>query len=366
MSNENCKSRGFNVGKKQTKNVAIHSIGICTAMDPLEWPSGEFLKKNISSISGSAISPSKASHCHEDFNPEGIYSSNLDARYWQAAARHALITKHDCSIPFGSSAPIQSNEIELVQHRWEELVNNIRRKSSSNASETVTNGIDNSGDLGMKSYVASDYDECDNLFVDHRRMASSINMDITDFIVNRCCISNNRQMEWSVISCPPGVQFQLHAHPNIELIYCIRGALYEVRMNGPPISRFFEEHGADGEDEKMSNVSGPELTHTQRSWSFGSLKEAQWLVNEVGSIHKSFTSSKSDGGCDLLVLWGGSHANIHKPPVTPNIQKAVDLMDDRLKREFDTKTDNVFCCSETNENVISTTFLPESEKSGAF
>jgi hypothetical protein len=330
-------------GKPQNKKVEINMIGVCEPMNPVEWPSGEFLEKSIS---------------------EGFVDRNLDAKYWQAAVRYALLKKYGCSISLVNSSTIQVNEIQFVQQRWEELVNEVVcKKPDVNASEAVTNTSD-SGNFDVKKYVTSEKDEKDDRIGEHEVSTSSIKIDIIDFIKNQCCISNNRQMEWSLMLCPPGVQFQLHAHPNIELIYCLRGALYEVRMDGPPISRRFEKLGG-GENETTRNVAGPELTYSQRSWSFGTLKASQWLVNEVGSIHKSFTSSKSDGGCVLLVLWGGSHANIVEPPLTPNVQRAVDLMDKRLRGECSTENSDSFCCSEAG-SIISTTFLPESEKSGSF
>lgn len=237
----------------------------------------------------------------------------------------------------------------------------ICRKQCMNTHEAATNLIDNEV-LGAAS-VATEKKDFGESISECCEPASSINIDFMDFIVNQCCLSNNRQLEWSVMSCPPGVQFQLHAHPNIEVIYCIRGSLHEVRMNGPPVTRRFEEHGSD--NFSMTKVSGPELTYLQRSWSFGTLNSSQWLVNEVGSIHKSFTSSTSDGGCDLLVLWGGSHANISHPPITPNIQKAVDFMDGRLQMEnFSSENSDELCCFERNGTIITAKFLPESEKTG--
>jgi len=30
-------------------------------------------------------------------------------------------------------------------------------------------------------------------------------------------------LQWTVVDCPGGWQFQLHGHPNIELVLCFRG-----------------------------------------------------------------------------------------------------------------------------------------------
>ena len=179
--------------------------------------------------------------------------------------------------------------------------------------------------------------------------------DFIEFISTKCCKSNSRQLQWSVISCPRGVQFPLHAHPNIELIYCLRGELFELRMRGEPITRTFEKYKTADDSANNTNVVGPNMTDVMRTWSFGTLKAGEWLVNEVGSVHKSFTSVRSDGGCDLLVLWGGSHANILHPPVTPNIQKAVDTIEDK-QRIDDT------CCMNNIHQIVPETFLPDSER----
>ena len=46
--------------------------------------------------------------------------------------------------------------------------------------------------------------------------------------------SNDREMKWDIMSIEPNTSFRLHAHPNIELIYVIKGAInefrYEVRV----------------------------------------------------------------------------------------------------------------------------------------
>lgn len=341
MSNDSSTSLRENGGKSQSKKVVINLIGVCEAMDPFEWPSGEFLQKNICGhveLTKHSISTSEASRL-----------CNLDAKCWQAAARYSLLKKYGYSIPSISSSPIELtvNEIQIVQQRWNEVINEVNACSSD--------------DLDVNKFESAEKFENNDPI--REASVSTIEIDFVDFIKSQCCFSNNRRLEWSLMLCPPGVQFQLHAHPNIELIYCIRGALYEVRMNGPPLSRHFEKFGSGCGDNTMTKVAGPELTHVQRSWSFDTLRESQWLVNEVGSIHKSFTSSKSDGGCDLLVLWGGSHANISDPPITPNVQKAVDFIDERLRGDRSTEI-NEFCCSEGNVNAISATFLPESERSG--
>jgi hypothetical protein len=190
--------------------------------------------------------------------------------------------------------------------------------------------------------------------------------DLMDFVSSRCQTSNRRPMQWAFMTCPAGVQFALHAHPNLELVYCCTGALHEIRMDGAPIPHDYTAAAAaaglanltsgavesNQPNEPPHKVSGPSLTSLQRSWTFGTLSAGQWLVNEVGSIHKSFTATNATSPCRLLVCWGGSHANISHPPTTLDVNEAVSVMDRRL-----------CVCNERKEySAIAETFLPESER----
>lgn len=41
--------------------------------------------------------------------------------------------------------------------------------------------------------------------------------------------SNGREMKWDIMTIQPNTSFKLHAHPNIEIIYVIQGAIHEFR-----------------------------------------------------------------------------------------------------------------------------------------
>ena len=43
--------------------------------------------------------------------------------------------------------------------------------------------------------------------------------------------SNDRHLFWEIMKIAPNTSFSLHAHPNIEMIYVIEGAIYEYRKN---------------------------------------------------------------------------------------------------------------------------------------
>jgi hypothetical protein len=163
--------------------------------------------------------------------------------------------------------------------------------------------------------------------------------ELSDFF--QTSFSNNRPLQWALMDCGPACQFHLHAHPNMELVYCVRGDLHEIRMDGDPI-------------EVSSDGKGPSLIDSKRSWSFGTLRQGCWLVNEVGSIHKSFTATSSEG-CVLLVLWGGSHADIveGQEPAAVDVHGAVNQMDSKLTA----------CDCGKDATGIKEKFLPDSEKS---
>lgn len=141
-------------------------------------------------------------------------------------------------------------------------------------------------------------------------------------------------------------QFKLHAHPNLELIYSLKGTLHEIRMDGPPVGRQYDPHPTDPE-----KVVGPDFTNVSKTWKFGSFSTGEYLVNECGSVHKSFTATNGEGAV-LLTLWSGSHADIVHEPKDPSVQNAVDTMDEKLSS----------CSCTADWRSISQTFLPESER----
>ena len=215
--------------------------------------------------------------------------------YWQACARWALLSKYNIA---SSIDPYQKQD----DGTYKLVLNDDQIREISSLWESC---IDRDGDS-----------------------------DLSEFL--KTANSNARPLQWSLMSCGPGCQFKLHAHPNIELVYCVEGQLHEVRMDGDPLP--VESSGV-----------GPSVTSLHRSWSFATLQTGQWLVNEVGSIHKSFTSTSGDG-CVLLVLWGGGHADIAEEPSGFEVGKAVDQMDAKL-------------CQCNEGEILQETFLPNSERS---
>jgi hypothetical protein len=83
------------------------------------------------------------------------------------------------------------------------------------------------------------------------------------------------------------------------VIHVVRGNLYELRMLGPPPSREFPIAGMEGPD---LSALDPPPRFEERCMAEGSIN-----VNEIGSIHQSFTRGD---GATILCIWGGCHANI--------------------------------------------------------
>ena len=195
--------------------------------------------------------------------------------------------------------------------------------------------------------------ECDLARKNNLDASPSLCSDLGEFLSTGK--SNGRSLQWSILDCGPGCQFKLHSHPNLEIAYCVQGCLHEIRMDGSPLTREFESCSSD-DSSSGTILKGPNLSSLTRAWRFGTIVEGEWLVNELGSIHKSFTATNGEG-CLLLAFWGGSHADIpvNQEPTSVNVHEAVATMDRTLGD----------CTCRTKWSTIRETFLPESERSQA-
>jgi|UPI0005819CF4 hypothetical protein len=277
------------VGKE---DVVVNSYEVVEEIGD-NWPSGNMLQSVLAK--------------------EGIdfVEMEKDPLYWQVAARWSLLRMYGFpELPTGDHAYKKTSSGRTQLHLGDAEIDSIQNRWSS---------------------LSASQDDPKN--------------DLLELL--KTSKSNGRQLQWSVMDCAPGCQFNLHAHPNLELAYCAKGALHEIRMKGDPITKTFKKH-----PNKKCQLKGPTLTDLDRPWYFSTLSAGEWLVNEVGSIHKSFTATSGEG-CILLVLWGGSHANIleGEEPSRVNVQDALNKMDDKLGS------------CECRSGKLSETFLPESEKS---
>jgi len=106
--------------------------------------------------------------------------------------------------------------------------------------------------------------------------------------------SHGRQLRFDLMSILPNLSFSLHAHPNVEAIYVVKGAIHEYRYQGDDLNR--EVYQNDGVK--------PRLAAKADQFTRQHVAEGGWIINRPGSVHLSFTCSE---GAELLVLWSGSH-----------------------------------------------------------
>ena len=283
---------------KSRERVIIQEIvGLDVSKETLkDWPSGSALLQ--------AMLPTFAN-----------LLPSTDAEYWQMAARRALLV--ECGF-LPKDMKDSNGETLKVTDTWNKL---LEDEALSNEDNKSVNDLLEFFGAGGKS--------------------------------------NRRQLQWALMDCAPGCQFNLHAHPNLELVYCIKGELHEIRLDDDDhvITKDFatwEQSPNDNDDNTKKNpkVIGPSLMGCQRPWHFKTLSQGNWLVNRVGTIHKSFTATNGEG-CVLLTLWGGSHANI--PEELSVVTKAVQLVDEKL-------TTRCAACPSTGGDMIHETFLPDSER----
>lgn len=118
--------------------------------------------------------------------------------------------------------------------------------------------------------------------------------------------SNSRPMQWCRMQIAANLDFPLHAHPNIEVVYVAEGKFYEKRLGRVPTT---PEAIAQGEEYPIDLSEEPTTSFVEIAHESDS-----FLVNEIGSVHKSYTKQSP---CELLVLWGGCHLNIPRHLTPP-------------------------------------------------
>ena len=107
---------------------------------------------------------------------------------------------------------------------------------------------------------------------------------------------------------PRWTSFFVHQHPGIELVYLLRGSMHEIRLVEP---RHIERHCRQPQapfDLKDPSFRFERKLHTAR--------RGQWLCNEVGSVHQSFTE---DEDAVLLAIWPGQYVIFPEENLPTNI-----------------------------------------------
>ena len=121
--------------------------------------------------------------------------------------------------------------------------------------------------------------------------------------------SNGKKLKVCMMRIAPNTAFKLHAHPNIEIIYCLKGCIREYRLVGSPLNLADNRQVLDSNDLVTLN-NGRCFEYRACCSSSYILKYKDkgdkcqimgpFLFNETGSMHLSFTA---DEGCLLLVIW---------------------------------------------------------------
>jgi hypothetical protein len=368
-----------------------------------------------------------------------------DPCYYEYLIQKSLLEKYKVAMtPTTTTTTTTRNDDAMtkMRYRWKQVCRSIRQrqqqqKNGEMGCSTIRNTIkqknENCEETGNNHDVIENDEQQDTKTLHDPIM--NLPSELVRFIENRgITFSSSKQpsqddddeeqikndsknpavslsLFWSTLRCPAGLQFPLHSHPNLEIIICLQGELHEIRMDGSPIDEMMvvvvpEEKNQNSPFENSRNdhtsddhttsrnpstkkknpfvVTGPNLTYISRSWTFRTISVGQCMINEYGSIHKSFTST-SGSGCLLLCLWSGHHANIQYEPQSIQLSTIIQQVNHKIqqKQEADhttiitiTTPDEKTTYHETNKNRVSCrcyqdpdgwirleeTFLPDSER----
>jgi hypothetical protein len=114
--------------------------------------------------------------------------------------------------------------------------------------------------------------------------------------------SCGRKLYWQVWYIPPYTNIGYHEHANFEYNYIAEGEFYELRYKKDMKENYCNIRKAENID--ATNIHENEFITNK-------FNKGNAFVNQPGTIHLSFTQSKS---CVLYTLWSEKHANIKKMP----------------------------------------------------
>lgn len=126
--------------------------------------------------------------------------------------------------------------------------------------------------------------------------------------------SCGRSMRFDVMRISPNTSFKLHAHPNLEIIFVVKGAMHEYRFQGPNLPK-----------DQLKDLKSCVPDLPGEKFALRRVAEGSFLINQPGSVHLSFT--RDDPETVLLVLWSGLHwsefANKVPPMLSPPLPSEV-------------------------------------------
>lgn len=155
--------------------------------------------------------------------------------------------------------------------------------------------------------------------ISYAEVLSSLQAEVSESDYRELMSTNGtscgQRMRFDVMSISPNTSFKLHAHPNVECIVVLKGAMHEYRYQGTNLTR-----------ERLLDLSSVQADLPASLFTLRTVTAPASLVNQPGSVHLSFT--RDDPETLLLVLWSGSHwshfanaAPLHfTPPLPSNVQ----------------------------------------------
>jgi len=211
-----------------------------------------------------------------------------------------------------------------------EIINESTNKTGIEIPDSKMKQFDSAWIDGMKQLFHEKYLEFQNQQEKDKNTTSNTITELDNFLETG--LSNGRPLLLQIMVCPPDKWFKLHAHPNIESMLTLKGSLHELRAIGPPIeaptfyflhpennnkSKLGDSKEETNENSKVREVKGPSIPFSTFFEKKSTVK-GQMIVNEIGSVHQSYTTSMKENvdedgddgnGISMLVLWSGCHAN---------------------------------------------------------
>jgi hypothetical protein len=167
-----------------TEKVVVTPLGAVKDICVSDWPSGSFIGNHIESLRGKDAVPTEfGNHLGR-----GTTSSTSPARYWQACARWALLSK------FGGTNLHPGYVV-----------------SPNNASGDMRRYVLQMMDADI-SRITTEWNA-----VLGKPQPAGIAPELSELLSTSR--SNEKELQWAVMECQAGCQFRLHSHPNLELVY---------------------------------------------------------------------------------------------------------------------------------------------------
>eukprot|EP00913_Durusdinium_trenchii_P023658 g22225.t3 len=131
-------------------------------------------------------------------------------------------------------------------------------------------------------------------------------------------------LEWQRTEIPPRTAFFVHQHPGIELVFLLKGSIWEIRLEEPAqIQRNCVEPMAP------YDLKDPAYRFAKREFKAG--VEGRWFANEMGSIHQTFTQ---DEECLMIALWPGRYVMFSEDQLPKNVFMPVNHSIDQEQRSM--------------------------------